>query len=1190
MRSISRPLSATLLVLAVCGCGPQVTADRAAPALPAPVATSGKVPASAAQALIVLPAEWRAGTAGDEARLALLVAADRYQEPSWAIGSATNNLVVMRQALQANCGIAGQGVVELSGNQVNRDAVRAGLADLGKQIKGRKGILLVYWTGHGFVDGAGQARWFTHYTHELAAGGYDNVVSRSELAGWISETCGSGITPVIVADVCRTRTNAPAPPATLEPLALWDLEATRAGRYSEAPPPDRASPFTRAFADSLASLAQSGEGGLEAVFAETSRRCKESTNGRQEPELIRPAMALSDPGLVRSQRIAFEVEAVDAIGGRLIPGLSLRLDARPAGAAADGAQRLEASVGRHTVRLSAPGYCARIEEIDLASERGGSTLRVALLPSLVRLSGAIEPAGVYRVSISGLDQTTQPGFHILKTQSSDAGGFELRIPAVAEGIEVIVTKGEQIVGRTTVPATLDRYRLVTEGGIEGIRVGDLGIVRVSGGGDDAVARAAAGLSQVGTIPMPAGLQDLPRGVPVELTAEQEKNRWTQAMRLVDARKWSNAFDQFQPIAGKLPGEVRERWTAYLLAEKARAADLASATSSLGTAPAGLPRQAVAAVVVSRTLEGSPSPATLLEVVRLEQELEPTAQAASQARRIALAAGQIGTGDPSALLEWLLPATGPGWSGASWQAARHQGAATALGILATQAVERGIASDDWALADRVATLTSGSPDVASDPVVVSGLQRLDHERQPGAARTAFGQAQDAFVGGDAAVAYERYRIALTSGANPQYRSQILPQVEYLGQQLYIRHFNTGLEHELEGRLAQAVTSYTSARAYDIAVRIDVERLRTQGGAAEGLAVALAAYDTRYQSVDSQDLATQAVFDAAVAEGSSSALRAAIRRFPDHQRVAETERLAVEADRKTAAEGKMASERAAAAAAANTSADRAFSDGSRAALETFASRYPQHARATEARRQAALIPVWSSGVGKDALGTWAKLVVGGQTQVLRLIPSGTFQMGSANGDESPAHQVTLSAFWLGDSEVTQGMWQAVMGANSSNFTGDASRPVEQVSWDDCQAFFQRLNGQVRGLTATFPSEAQWEYACSAGSGGDYAGDLGSMAWYSDNAGSQTHPVKGKQANDFGLYDMHGNVWEWCSDWFGTYAAGAATDPLGSGSGSSRVRRGGSWFNSARNCRSAYRYASSPGFRDYYLGVRLLAQSTP
>ena len=244
---------------------------------------------------------------------------------------------------------------------------------------------------------------------------------------------------------------------------------------------------------------------------------------------------------------------------------------------------------------------------------------------------------------------------------------------------------------------------------------------------------------------------------------------------------------------------------------------------------------------------------------------------------------------------------------------------------------------------------------------------------------------------------------------------------------------------------------------------------------------------------------------------------------------------------------------------------------------------------ARRQAP----WARDVGTDASGPWATVVVGGQTQVLRLIPAGTFQMGSeANGDEKSVHQVTISQpFWLGDSEVTQGLWQAVMGNNPSTFTGDANCPVEQVSWDDCHSFLQKFNGQVRGLRAGLPTEAQWEYACRAGTAGDYAGDLNAMAWYDANAGGTRHPVKGKQANAFGLYDMHGNVWELCADWYAdSYAAGSQRDPTGPSSGSYRVHRGGGWGDGAGGCRSANRSRSTPGYRDTNLGFRIAAHATP
>ena len=147
------------------------------------------------------------------------------------------------------------------------------------------------------------------------------------------------------------------------------------------------------------------------------------------------------------------------------------------------------------------------------------------------------------------------------------------------------------------------------------------------------------------------------------------------------------------------------------------------------------------------------------------------------------------------------------------------------------------------------------------------------------------------------------------------------------------------------------------------------------------------------------------------------------------------------------------------------------------------------------------------------------------------------------------------------MTQGQWQAVMGSNPSQFTGDPNRPVENVSWDDVQEFIRRLNAREGGATYRLPTEAEWEYAARAGtttrwSFGDDASQLGRYAWHDGNAGGQTHPVGQLQPNPWGLYDMHGNVWEWVQDWYGKYASGTAVDPAGPSSGSYHVFRGGGW----------------------------------
>ncbi|MBN2685089.1 MAG: SUMF1/EgtB/PvdO family nonheme iron enzyme, partial [Pontiellaceae bacterium] len=217
----------------------------------------------------------------------------------------------------------------------------------------------------------------------------------------------------------------------------------------------------------------------------------------------------------------------------------------------------------------------------------------------------------------------------------------------------------------------------------------------------------------------------------------------------------------------------------------------------------------------------------------------------------------------------------------------------------------------------------------------------------------------------------------------------------------------------------------------------------------------------------------------------------------------------------------------------------------------------------------------------------------------IAAGSFMMGSTNGDddEKPVHRVTITKpFWMAKTEVTQAQWRQVMGSNPSNFKGD-TLPVEQVSWDDAMEFCRKLTQIERqagrlpeGFEYMLPTEAQWEYACRAGTTGDYAGDLDAMAWYGDDVWeSHPHPVGTKQPNAWGLYDMHGSVLEWClDDWHESYE-GAPSDGSrwGDGSGSDRVGRGGCWYRSASRCRSAFRDVYSPDFTALSLGFRPLVQ---
>ena len=212
----------------------------------------------------------------------------------------------------------------------------------------------------------------------------------------------------------------------------------------------------------------------------------------------------------------------------------------------------------------------------------------------------------------------------------------------------------------------------------------------------------------------------------------------------------------------------------------------------------------------------------------------------------------------------------------------------------------------------------------------------------------------------------------------------------------------------------------------------------------------------------------------------------------------------------------------------------------------------------------------------------------------VGGGTFTMGATSeqgsdawDEEKPAHQVTLSDYYIGQTEVTQALWEAVMGSNPSDSKGD-NLPVERVSWDDCQVFIQKLN-QLTGKQFRLPTEAEWEYAARGGRksrGYKYAGgnNIDSVAWCDGNSGNETHPVATKQANELGIYDMSGNVLEWCSDWCGDYTSSSQSDPQGSSSGSFRVIRGGCYYNFARNCRVSYRISNTLDYRSGYLGLRL------
>ncbi|MGX7689501.1 formylglycine-generating enzyme family protein [Flectobacillus roseus] len=209
----------------------------------------------------------------------------------------------------------------------------------------------------------------------------------------------------------------------------------------------------------------------------------------------------------------------------------------------------------------------------------------------------------------------------------------------------------------------------------------------------------------------------------------------------------------------------------------------------------------------------------------------------------------------------------------------------------------------------------------------------------------------------------------------------------------------------------------------------------------------------------------------------------------------------------------------------------------------------------------------------------------------VEGGTFQMGSTTGDpaEQPVHSVTLSSFAIGKYEVTQAQWKTVMGVNPSIFSNCDDCPVEKVSWNDIQLFITRLN-TLAGKIYRLPTEAEWEYAARGGKlskGYTYSGSntMDDVAWYYSNSSAKPHSVGQKMPNELGIYDMSGNVFEWCSDQYGAYSSSSQTNPTGASSGTNRVSRGGSWADYPQYSRVAFRIDFTPDYRNSNLGFRVV-----
>lgn len=397
-----------------------------------------------------------------------------------------------------------------------------------------------------------------------------------------------------------------------------------------------------------------------------------------------------------------------------------------------------------------------------------------------------------------------------------------------------------------------------------------------------------------------------------------------------------------------------------------------------------------------------------------------------------------------------------------------------------------------------------------------------------------------------------------------------------------------EAERQRLEAEAERQRLAAEAEAARIAAEAERQRL-ANEAEQQRLAAEAERQRIEA-EQQRLAAEAERQRLEAEAEAARLAA--------EAEAERQRLAAEAE---AERQRLAAEAEAARLAAEAEAERqrlaAEAEAERQRLEAEAEAERQRLAAeAEAERQRLFAEAEAKKAEEERLKAQPKTFeVNGVSFELLYVKGGTFTMGctpeqngDCNNDEKPIHKVTLDDYYMGKFEVTQALWVAVMGKNPSNKKGD-DLPVENVSWNDVQDFIRQLN-QLTGENFSLPTEAQWEYAARGGcksKGYKYSGGniLGNVAWYADNSGSTPHPVGTRDPNELGLYDMSGNVWEWCYDWYGGYSSESQTNPTGPTAGSIRVLRGGSWSYFAGLARVSYRLYGQPGSRFSGRGFRLV-----
>ncbi|RKY18106.1 MAG: hypothetical protein DRQ55_14225, partial [Planctomycetota bacterium] len=816
----------------------------------------------------------------DEDRFAVVVGADRYRRADWDLPFVSANVDAMTALFAGPASVPPDRLSVLRGERVHATAVQEAILRAGEQASTPDALLLLYLTGHGWVDRRGSPGLFTYYTREDGAGGYEQLITRDDLDGWAARASlraaerGSALSVLVLFDACRVGALAPSRDAELQPLRTWELYGTRDGRFAAAPVGDQPSPFTAALVEVVAALSRTAgaapERPLDRLFEEVRRRTQVATGGAQEPQLIVGGALDRQPDLLGPRRVPIAVRVVDVAEQLAVPGARVEIDGQLAPVEA-GLARSTVATGDHLLRVTADGFLVRSEAVRVDASARGRVLELELRPRVTLVRGFLSPPGVRELKVVGLTDPGRRGFHRTSTTSAADGSFELRLPYLAEGLELLVPDGPEPALRYPLPLRPDRVLRDSSAGGDGVGLVELGTLLLQEGAGSAVWALASRPLEPGDqgllLPLPEDLFD-PRAP--QLDGRLDRNDFGQALELLDAGLLERAAERLALLAARTGDADVARWLMRVEFERllslhdAQAVERSIAHLPRVAEPASGPLHALALswrLADARGLAGQADLAAL-DVLVVPMPAGVLAGRTQDDRRLRNAARDLRLSTAATLVSrvreqrrWADLLTiferlgaAPGWGGRDWNAIRREVGTEALSALLDRGTDRGVARGDWADALLAAAFVErhSREDWSHLDEALAAFRR---EHVSLAVREAFAAAGRALERGEfeQALALDGQALA---GSNAHYRELISARMSGTREQLYVRRSREALDAELAGDSEGAIAGWLAALALDDRAARELRRFRGElinVPAGDGVALQRALADAAPMSV-------------------------------------------------------------------------------------------------------------------------------------------------------------------------------------------------------------------------------------------------------------------------------------------------------------------------------------------------------